>query len=150
MSKFKFSLETVLNYRKNLEGTAKENLAASLAFYQQEKVMLQEIEIKLSQALEPREQIKLNLDQLLHQEQYQGYLSHRLAEQSVKVDTARGQVTIRRHELEQKMQDRKIIENLKDKRFQEFTYLADQAEQKAIDDMAVNGYVRQQREDKER
>jgi len=147
LSRFKFNLETVLNYRKNLESTAKENLAASLAFYQQEKGMLQKIEVELSQALNPKEQIKLNLDQLLHQEQYQGYLSSRLAEQTIKVNTAQGQVTVRRRELEQKMQERKVIESLRDKKFQEFTYLKDQAEQKAIDDMAVNGYIRQNRKD---
>lgn len=150
MSKFNFNLETVLNYRKNLEDSAKENLAATLACYQKEKGRLEKIETELSHALKPSDEVKLNLDRLLQQEYYQGLLNQRLEEQVVKVDTAKGQVSLRRVELEKKMQERKIIENLKEKRYQEFLYTEEQMEQKAIDDMAVNGFIRQYRENKNR
>lgn len=149
MPGFSFNLETVLNYRRNLEESAKENLAASLSLYQREKGLLETIETELSHALKPTADNKLNLDYLLHQEHYQGFLYQRMEEQVVKVASAKGEVSTCRLELEKKMQDRKVLEKLKEKRREEFLYLEAQGEQKRNDDMAVNGFIRKQREIRE-
>ncbi|HHW07800.1 MAG TPA: flagellar export protein FliJ [Clostridia bacterium] len=143
MARFHFRLEPVLNYRASLEERAKEELAGSLARYQREKQALEELAEDLSAHTQPVECGRLDLTQLTMLESYQRYLELQLERQSARVQAAEEAVSKCRRKLEQKMQERKAVEILKEKQYNEFVYREEREEQKFLDDMATLRFVRQ-------
>lgn len=142
MASFRFNLESVLNYRFLLEETAKEELAISLATYQQEKEVLNSVEAELAATMIPEDCGDLNLDHLILKEIHQARLSEELEAQMSKVAAAEEDVDKCRRQLEEKTQERKVMETIKEKRWQEFRYQQEQEEQKFIDDLATAQYLR--------
>lgn len=143
---FRFNLEPVLNYRCRLEEIAKEELAHNLNLCQQERATLEDVEKELSAAMVPVNRGPLKLGELLLKERYLGFLEEQLEIQTAKVIKAEDVVLQCRGQLEQKMRERKAMETLKEKRWQEFRYQQDQEEQKRIDDLATAQYIRQVQE----
>lgn len=143
MARFHFRLEPVLNYRSTLEEKAKEELAGSLARYYREKQVLEELEEDLSAHTQPVECGKVDVTQLVMLESYQRYLEGQLEQQSARVRAAEEVVAKCRRKLEQKMRERKAVEILKDKQYQEFLYQEEREEQKFLDDIATVRFVRQ-------
>jgi flagellar FliJ protein len=142
MASFRFNLEPVLNYRHRLEEKAKEELAGSLALYEQAKRALERLEEELSANCRPVDCGKVNLEQLLLSERYQRLLEQQLELQTARVAAAEEAVAKCRSKLEKKMQERKVVETLKDKKLAEFRYQQDQEEQKLLDDIATAQFIR--------
>lgn len=142
MASFRFNLEPVLTYRHRLEEKAKEELAGSLAQYEQAKKALESVEVALSANCRPVECGKVNLEQLVISEQYQRLLEEQLEVQTARVEAAEKAVAKCRAKLEQKMHERKVVETLKDKRLAEFRYRQEQQEQKLLDDVATAQFIR--------
>lgn len=143
MARFRFRLEPVLNYRSALEEKAKEELAGSLARYQREKQVLEQLEEDLSAHTRPVACGKVDLTQLTMLESYQRYLEMQLEKQAARVRAAEETVAKCRRKLEQKMRERKVVEVLKDKQYHEFLYQEEREEQKFLDDIATVRFVRQ-------
>lgn len=142
MASFRFNLEPVLNYRQRLEEKAKEELAGSLAQYEQARKALESVEEELSANCRPVDCGKVNLDQLIMSEKYQRLLEEQLEMQTARVAAAEEAVAKCRSKLEQKMQERKVVETLKDKKLAEFRYQQDLKEQKMLDDIATAQFIR--------
>lgn len=142
MASFRFNLEPVLNYRCRLEEKAKEELAGSLARYQQAKEALESVEEALAASSRPVERGKVDLHQLIMNENYRQMLEQQLEVQSARLAAAEEAVARCRSKLEKKMQERKVVETLKDKKLAEFRYWQEKQEQKIIDEVATAQYIR--------
>lgn len=142
MARFHFSLEPVLNYRTSLEEKAREELAGSLAKYHQEKQVLEQVAEDLAAHSRPANCGRLNLEELVMLENYQRFLEEELEKQTARVQAAEQAVAKCRRKLQQKMQERKAVEVLKDKQYQEFLYEEERQEQKFLDDIATMQFIR--------
>ncbi|WP_245592961.1 flagellar export protein FliJ [Carnobacterium funditum] len=141
MSKFKFSMEKVLDWRSDTEETKKKNLGdAEREKVQQDsllKDMIQEnIKIKNESLTTTR------IDILRRQNMYKVMLDERIIQQKNQVEIAIKSVETARLELMEAHKEKKVMEKLKEK---EFNLLASQEkseEQKQLDEMATLSYGR--------
>ncbi|MGB3160691.1 flagellar export protein FliJ [Carnobacterium sp.] len=141
MSKFKFSMEKVLDWRSDTEETKKINLGdAEREKFQQEsflKDMIQEnIKIKNESLTTTR------IDILRRQNMYKVMLDERIIQQKNQVEIATKSVETARLELMEAHKEKKVMEKLKEKEFNLLTSLEKSEEQKQLDEMATLSYGR--------
>lgn len=141
MSKFKFSMEKVLDWRSDTEETKKINLGdAEREKFQQEsflKDMIQEnIKIKNESLTTTR------IDILRRQNMYKVMLDERIIQQKNQVEIATKSVETARVELMEAHKEKKVMEKLKEKEFNLLISLEKSEEQKQLDEMATLSYGR--------
>ena len=141
MSKFKFSMEKVLDWRSDTEETKKINLGdAEREKFRQDSFlqdMIQEnIKIKNESLTTTR------IDILRRQNMYKVMLDERIIQQKNQVEIAIKSVETARLELMEAHKEKKVMEKLKEKEFNLVTSLEKSEEQKQLDEMATLSYGR--------
>ena len=141
MSKFKFSMEKVLDWRSDTEETKKINLGdAERERFRQDSFlqdMIQEnIKIKNESLTTTR------IDILRRQNMYKVMLDERIIQQKNQVEIAIKSVETARLELMEAHKEKKVMEKLKEKEFNLVTSLEKSEEQKQLDEMATLSYGR--------
>lgn len=145
MSSFQYSMENILNYRKEKEEIAKEEFAQVQKEYFSQRNFLKNLEEKLENAINDFLQNGKNLKNSMEFKKIQQYLVFL----QKKIDMQRQLVIKAEEKLEKKCQqllltqrDRKIIEKHKEKSFKRYLLEEKQKEQKFIDELALYAYMR--------
>lgn len=135
----KFHLQPLLSYKQNLEEVLQVELAQLTSAHAREQEELERLErsrddvARQLRAYESEGQLNLELIKLTH-----GFLESlraRVAAQSEAVARLAGQVETKRRDLVKAMQERKVLEKLKEK------YLAELQEQAEKQEMRVNDEI---------
>lgn len=144
MKKFSFTLENVLKYRKSIEDQEKELLARARQKVQQEEKLSQELDEEKSGFLKSYSIDQYHIGDMSHRDFYLTSLDLRIKNQQVQLDKAiKTSNTLRIRVLDATVK-RKILESLKDQKFEEYRHLLAQAEQKVLDEVGISAYCRQE------
>lgn len=138
MHKFAFRLESVLNLKTQMEDNAKNNLARATKELDNHKVYLEELknvnDVSMSSLTEEVDEgIPVYRVQI-----YNNYLSlmkEKIANQKENVNIAERNVDTNREYLIKAMQERKVLEKLKEKKYEEYTKEQLKEEQLGIDEL---------------
>lgn len=142
---FHFRLETLLKYRRLLEGQAQIKLAQATAEYMAEHDRLAALRSELqNQEARFREESQkpLTIAAFKIFQQYHDKLDRDISQQLVKVQTA----DTKRREciaaLEEAVKARKLVEKLREKRLAQYHAENLQEEQKVLDELGLQAFVR--------
>lgn len=138
MQKFGFRLESVLKLRTQLEANAKNNLARATREFENQKDYLEGLKNINDVSMNS---LNAEVDEGIPVYRIKDYISYlslmknRIADQKEKVNIAEHNVDINREGLIKSMQERKIIDKLKERKYQEYIIEQNKAEQLLIDEL---------------
>ncbi|OPX44589.1 flagellar biosynthesis chaperone [Ruminiclostridium hungatei] len=138
MQKFGFRLESVLKLRTQLEDNAKNNLAQAARELENQKnclVELEETREASRRALTSAVDGGVPVYQVRNFNSFFGLMKNKIVRQKENVNNAQNDVDINREALVKAMQDRKIIEKLKEKKHEDFLKEQNREEQLLIDEL---------------
>ena len=141
MKKFFFSLQFLLDYRKRREESLKKELAKMIAKEEKEKEVLEKLQEKLlfwqKQLEEKKKEERISIPMMLV---YYSYLEEFLIQIKKQVEKIEN-ISLEKERLQKKLlqatKDRKIVEEIKEKRWEEFILQQKKLEQKFIDENAL-------------
>ncbi|EPR13077.1 flagellar export protein FliJ [Ruminiclostridium papyrosolvens] len=138
MQKFGFRLESVRNLKVQMEDNAKNNLALASRELEKQKEFLTGLkttrESSISE-LNSKVDQGISISQIRAYNNYLSFLKQRITEQKENVNVAKNQVDIRRESLVKAVQERKILDKLREKKYGEFLKEQGKAEQLLIDEL---------------
>ena len=138
MNKFVFELQGVLEIKQKLEGQAKVNFGVARARLNAEEEKRDAIAAKIDEYRERLSSVmigKINLIEVSRCEDAIDIFEDRLAQQQVAVKRAEKQVELMRSRLNTVMMERKTIEKLREKRFEEYMKEYNAEERKQVDEL---------------
>ncbi|MEG0641813.1 MAG: flagellar export protein FliJ [Clostridium sp.] len=140
---FKFKLQKVLDYRENVEKQGKEDFANKLMKFNNIKTALNEMILKKKETRDKNyiSKFKTSNDFIVFQ-RYVGYLDNSIEEKRNMLSEAERILERARLELIKNTKDKKIIEILKESAFEEYIDNDNRVEQKKLDDIAINSYIK--------
>ncbi|MDN5293731.1 MAG: flagellar protein FliJ [Eubacteriales bacterium] len=148
MKPFAFRLQVLLDLKKKQEEQQKEILGKMEREYQRQKELLKELEEEKSSLyrmmLKERGE-RLELTRLQAYAGYVPWLEKRIKEQSFKVACLAEELEKSREVLKELMRERKVLERMRWRRYQEYLYQVQREEQKGIDEIATRLYVSKER-----
>ena len=149
MKKFRFSLTTLLQVRREKENIARKNLL-------EEHLVLQDHLAKLIVLVRQRQQIiqsirekqkeKLAIDELSHHFDYLQTLKKKIDRQFQQINEVHQQLEVLRQEVLKAVHQRKIIENLRDKKLTEWETKYLEQERAFFDELATIRFARKQKQ----
>jgi flagellar FliJ protein len=151
VKQFQFNLEHVLKHRSRLHNTAHEQFLLAKKYLDEGLRELDEIETKVQEYLRDfkkcqagghldSERLKLHLR----------YLTHLTVTKKIKTQDVvkrQSEMEKRKDRLIKLMKDKKVIEKLKDKRFEQYMTNLLKIDQKILDDTAIGRFIRQKNEE---
>jgi len=142
MARFIFKLQSVLDLRKQKEDSVKNELAAAMRKLQAEERKLSELENKQDDTVREfnEKTRKTTVHELVEFNEYLSVLNSRIRTQKENVNIAAQYVDKVREELVKAMKDRKILEKLKDRQYEEFLLDQKKLEQKTNDEIVSYNY----------
>lgn len=145
--KFNYSLQSVLDYRKQIEDLKKEDFALANKQLHQENQRLDRISNTHQQAMENLSQKKqFRIQEQMHYAQYMQNLESQIEEQKYKVNNCEEQRDTARTQLENAQKDRKIMESLEEKELERFLKEIKIKEEKELNEIATMGFTRNKKE----
>ena len=145
MSSFQYSMENVLNYRKEKEEIAKEEFAQVQKEYFSQRNFLKNLEEKLENAINDFLRNGKNLKNSMEfkkVQQYLLFLQKKIEMQIQLVIKAEEKLERKRQQLLLTQRDREIIEKHREKSFKRYLLEEKQKEQKFTDELALYAYMR--------
>ena len=143
MSTFRYELENVLNVREKLEGIKQKEYAESLAILENEKKIKRQIDSSLNKStLIFKNSISDTIDPRIikMQQNYHALLKNQEILAIQKVAVAKKQTKKQRNELLNAMKNKKTLEVLKEKRFEQFIQEEKKQEQQIVDEIVSFAY----------
>ncbi len=142
MAKFIFKLQSVLNLRKQKEDNIKNELGIAIQRLEQEKRRLSELENTLDATVREfnEKTRKTTVHELIEYNEYLSLLNSRIKSQKDNVNNAAQYVDKVREELVKAVKDRKILEKLKERHYEEFLLKQKKLEQKTNDEIVSYNY----------
>lgn len=148
--KFVYSLQSVLEYRQQIEDIKKEKFAQILSILKVEKSKLDDI----------TEEVKIVMDQTVSQNgftlndhknylYYMMNLQNKIQNQKIKIYEFEKKRETARAELEEAQKSRKIMESLSEKEFEKVLNEIKRKEAIELNDIAVIAYARHLKEEKQ-
>jgi flagellar FliJ protein len=151
MAKFRFKLQAVLNIKEQTEDNLKNELGKALRKLEKEKEILKGIENERDKYIE-RFNVQSGKGIVVEKlKEYTIYISHlrnRMERQKDNINLAHKNVDNYREQLVKVVQERKILEKLKEKKYQEFLKEQLMEEQKLADEMVSYKYFNRLVEEK--
>ncbi|HEY5583595.1 MAG TPA: flagellar export protein FliJ [Ruminiclostridium sp.] len=138
MQKFGFRLESVLNLKSQLEDNAKNTLAGSTRELESQKNCLEDlknINDGSINSLNAEIDEGISVFRIKNYNSYLAFMRKKITDQKENVNIAEGVVDIDREGLIKAMQGRKILEKLKEKKYQEYVIEQNKSEQLLIDEL---------------
>lgn len=147
MQRFQFRLETLLKFRKIQKEQAQIKFSEALNKLHTEQELLLDLENKLAESMDAlrsrqQEQKLLTLETLKVFSNYFDKIKSDIIVQDKKVTEADVYCKECLAALEQTVKDSKLVEKLREKRLQQYQAEALHEEQKNIDEMAMQIYIR--------
>jgi len=138
MQKFGFRLESVLNLKSQLEDNAKNCLARATRELESQRDCLDGLKNTNDSSMNS---LNMEVDEgipvyrIKVYSNYLSFLKNKITAQKENVNLAEHDVDINRESLIKAMQERKILEKLKEKKYQEYVKEQNKAEQLFIDEL---------------
>jgi flagellar FliJ protein len=145
---FVFSLQTVLDYRKNIEERILNDFSEKKRELELEELKLQNlIEEKnnLVHELRNMQNLSLHVDDIARYVSYVEQVRENEKKQNMIITQTSEQLEIKRNELLEAVKKRKVIERLKDRHAEEYLNAERAFEQKNSDEMAVLKFGRREK-----
>lgn len=138
MAKFVFKLEALLNLKKQMEDSLKNELGKAIQKLEMERKKLACIESEktvLILQINDKSSCGIAVGKLKEYGQYINLLNDRIVIQKENINFAANVVDRYREQLVKVIQEKEILENLKEKRYREYLKEQLKAEQKLIDEV---------------
>lgn len=147
MKKFRFNLESVLDYRQLKEDQERQKLAAANRNAAMVKKHLLELQEKLDQEQEATGQaltqtMSIDLTEALQRVLYLETLQHWVKEQEQRLQQAQEEVSRCQVRVLKAHQETQVLENLKKKRLEEYLAEMNKREQQLMDELGLSGFIR--------
>ncbi len=143
LKKFKYSMETVLDYRKDVEQAEKMKFNEAKNEYVIQKSVLEDLEKKLENAQYIQlEKTPVKLSELKSLQKYIQYLEEKVEAQRLLVAETEKRMDKERELLVEAQKERKIVEKHKEKSLEKHMYQVNSSEQKSNDEFALYSHLR--------
>ena len=146
MKKFKFSMESLLNLKLSLENKKKEELGHAITLLKLEKDKLFQLENKRNNVIDLYKKGSKDKIFVLELKNYNNYLlfiKKTIEEQLLIIKKAEINVEQKREEFINATKERKILDKLKEKHYENYLYEVKQEEQKIVDEIVSYNYSNQ-------
>ncbi len=141
----RFSMSAVLKYRKNIEEGAARDAALLRKRLEDEELLLMALEgRKESAILQYRKKTSHTVEEINIVQSFLSTIDIEIACQKKKVSDMVKNYDRKREELISAAMDKKIMETMRDREWDQFTRMIWGVEQKNMDEVAVNSYCRNQ------
>lgn len=144
MGKFIFRLQPVLNIKKQIEDSLKNDLGKAISEYEKEKEIYNKIEQEreeFAESINSKTQEGISIRDLQKYSKYISFLNDKVKYQMEKVKKAQDNVDKYREKLIKATQERKIIDKLKDKKYAEYLKEQLKKEQQINEEIANYKYI---------
>lgn len=144
MKLFNFKLQTALDLKLKQEDQQKQLMGKLQQRYQEQMDLLNRFEerlLYLQKQLRAQQRESLKLPKIKTYEDYMPVLNGRIEQQSTQVEKILAEIHKAREVLVNLMQERKVLEKLKVKKFEEYQKQLLAEEQKIIDEMATRTFL---------
>lgn len=138
MQKFEFRLESVRNLKVQMEDNAKNNLALASRELEKQKDHLSGLQTTRESSIRELNSVVdkgISINQIKLYNNYLSLLKRKITNQKENVNNAQIHVDIKRESLVKAVQERKILDKLRDKKYEEFLKEQSKAEQLLIDEL---------------
>ncbi len=138
MAKFVFKLQPVLNIKKQIEDSLKIQLGKAVQALEAEKELLRELESEKKRCMaEVGAEVSggVKADKLKNYNAYISFIKQKISRQCEMVKSAQEIVDKYREELTDMMKERKMLEKLREKQYEEYLKEVKKKEQKDIDEI---------------
>ncbi len=145
MQKFHFKLQRLLDFRKIREEQAQAEFAKATRVFLHEKEILQQLKNKLTETLEGLKQEQARPSSLLMLKMFQDYID--TTREGIKIQAGRVAAAADKRQIclrlfEEASRRRKIVDSLREKKLEQYQEEVLQEEQKFLDDLAGQRYIR--------
>ncbi|TDT50608.1 flagellar export protein FliJ [Fonticella tunisiensis] len=141
MDKFKFSLQKVLDFKKNVEKRKKEEFIKAQKNYLIQKNFVSELIEEKNRELNINRKLR-NSFEFQSYLRYIEYLDRKIEGEMNNLRKLEKILIEKKSELIRSASDRKTLEKLKEKAKEEFYFEMNRREQKINDDYAMNSFIR--------
>lgn len=142
---FKFKLESVLSLKNSLEDTKKRELGIlntqKSNLEQQQDNLIQE-EKTATNTLKEAQKNHIDLQMIKNSREYTQVLTHKKTELQNQINEAEKKIQLKREELIAAMADRKILDNLKEIKKQEYAIELIKEQEKQVDEIVSYKYTK--------
>ncbi|NLN06532.1 MAG: flagellar export protein FliJ [Firmicutes bacterium] len=145
---YTFSLQKVLDYRKKQEELAQRRLAGALRERDQARLVVEQVQDALSRCQEEYTGLQspeLDLPRLLMASELAGVLTDRLKHSRQELKEKEACLRQEQRRTEKAMQDRKILDKLREKAEREYLKQEERKEQQRMDELARTVFLRTHR-----
>ena len=143
MAKFNFRLQSYLGLKAKIEELKRNEFGKAVAAVEAEKRKLAELEQEKADCIEEfRQKVEIVIDPV-NLNQYNLFieiLKERIKNQLVQLARAEEFLKIKRAELVEAMKDKKILETLKERDYEQYIIEEKKSEQKVLDDLVSYRY----------
>ena len=144
MKPFVFKLQTSLDVKLKREELQKEELARATKIYRENTDVLKSLGhrlIEIQEILRGKQQEQIDILDILNYQAYIPVLIERIKQQEIVTEESRQVMESERQKLVEIMRERKVLEKLRSKHYQEYVQECLREEQKEIDEMATVGFI---------
>lgn len=143
MKQYRYPMQSVLDYRRDIEEEEKQKFAEVQKEFLLQKEILKDFEQKLNEVFSAKVDFaKQRVYELKNLSQYIQFLKEKKEVQEQLVIETEKAMEARRQKLISAQKDRKIIEKHKEKSLEQYHSELNQAEQKTIDELALYSHMR--------
>lgn len=136
MKKYKFSLDNVLNWRELQEEEAKKTFLIYQQAQKEQEEILNEYK-EASQAMNESTESMTNINKLRQQFVYKNFLDNQIVKQQATVDQYTNETSKKMSVFVDAQKERKIMERLKEKHYDNYLLQEKSEEQKELDEMGT-------------
>ncbi|MDI6716436.1 MAG: flagellar export protein FliJ [Actinomycetota bacterium] len=140
IKKFKFRLQPVLNYRQRKEDALKRELALAKQQFEQEKSLLEDVKLKLSnlqQEVKVKQQSSFDASEAIMHSNHINRIEREIEIRMIRLADIASEVRKIQERLVTASKDKKILEKLHDKKYEWFKKETDKLEQASLDELAT-------------
>lgn len=138
MAGYKFKLQNILKLRENVEKDKKNEFGAATQRLNKEKLKLEQLNAEMynmCEEIETAVSIGISVKELRLQQQFIDYYKYSISNQAVRTKMAEEHLDNCRHTLIEAVQDKKIMEKLKEIDYGKYIYTEQKSEEKLVDDL---------------
>lgn len=138
MAAYKFKLQNVLKLKENVEKDKKNEFGVATQRFEKEKLKLEQLNAEMYNVCVESEKAAsegVTVKELLLQQQSKEYYKNNISNQKVKIRMAEDYLENCRHQLVKAVQDKKVMEKLKEIDYKKYIYNEQKNEEKLVDDL---------------
>ncbi|PKM89917.1 MAG: hypothetical protein CVU87_03795 [Firmicutes bacterium HGW-Firmicutes-12] len=136
---FKFRLASIMRLKEYKEQLCRDEVAKCLQLYNLEvhrEIALKEQLIHLEKEIEQCQEGEIDVPVLMRQQSYRSFIKTSIIEQKQLVAFRQNQLDLAKQKMIEAMKDKKVLQKLREKKYQEFLYEQDKKEQALQDELA--------------